>query len=507
MRHIIALIIFLFLVVFLTTSISANKSAPKKLTQADVNPQSFSQNPDVSSCNFTRSDQGSNASIPFKSQKFLGYLYEASQKSSVPVGVLGGIARIESTTEEYSISDYTDQDIQYIEQSNVIRDIVLTPANASSEIAKIKDLRIPGTSKAVCPVSSNNALGIMQIQPPGTRGRAEASVEQGAQLIGKSASSLTLKDYCTPKSSLLMGAGFILSKQGVSKWDPSWNDNRTKIDAVARSYYGGLIYGDQDQYSYGGDLYSSLQGCKNPTFNGANTINATIDALSNPVTNTAPITQTVQSNTFITRVGNPAVSSSPAGVDLPSSGGQPPSEGTASGPLGFTITCPLGSDFKISCGTAENPVGNCGHGHPSLYQACVSPPYAACPGGRHSEPLRKSIDVVLKSTGNAADAPVYFPYFNGNQSVNWDLYSGPTAIASGAWGYKSVFVADFQGKEIRLDLTHINARVKSSGSSGEQVGTVYNGTDGPGGGHLHTLVYVDGRPVETAKEAFVCYSQ
>jgi hypothetical protein len=210
------------------------------------------------------------------------------------------------------------------------------------------------------------------------------------------------------------------------------------------------------------------------------------------VSQSGMITQTIKSNTFITRVGNP--SGAAPGGNAPTIGG---------GPLGFTVSCPLdpqGGNFKISCGTAANPVGNCGHGHPQLYIQCIPGVYASCP---FSEALKKSIDVVLAS-GNAANAPVYMPYLNGNQTASWVLVSGPIPINSGSWGWKAEYATEFNGKNLKLDLTHINPQVKSSVKSGEQVGSVYSGTDGSGRGHLHTLLYVDGKPVETEKEAFIC---
>lgn len=477
------ILIFIFALLFVEVNFEPNTEAKlvAQNTNTEIAPNTTT---DLASCRFVRSDQGSNAALAFQSQKFLSYLYEASQKSTVPAGVLGGIARIESTTGEYSLSDYTDEDINYIENSNVIPDVVLNAGNSDYQISRIKSLRIPNTTKAVCPVSDNNALGIMQIQPPGTRGRADGAVEQGARYIGKSITDLTLRDYCNPRSSVLIAAGFILNKQGATSWDPNWNNDRSKIDAVARSYYGGLLYGDEDQYSYGADLWASLQACKNPSFSQSSQ------------TSSGRITQLIKSNSLVTKVGNPT-GPAPAG-------GTAPSGNTAKGPLGFSVSCPLGNEFKINCGTAANPVGNCGHGAPPpLYIECIQGVYAQCP---FSEALKKSIDVVLPS-GNAADALVYFPYVNGDQVVEWKKVSGPIPIPGPKgtfWGYKAEYTTSFEGKELKLDLTHIKNNVAGGGKSGEQVAAVYNGTDGTGRGHLHTLLYVDGKPVETAKEALIC---
>ncbi len=214
----------------------------------------------LAACKFTKSDQGARASLPYQSSKLLSYFQEASQKSTVPASVLAGIARVESTTGTYTISDYTDEDISYIENRS-IPNVVLTDSNSASEIAKIKSLKIPGTEKAVCPVSSNNALGVMQIQPPGTNGHAKDAVQKGAELIGKSVNNLTLKDYCDPRKNITMAGGFILAKMGASSWNPQWTNDKTKVSQLARSYYGGLIYGDADQYNYGDDLFESISSC------------------------------------------------------------------------------------------------------------------------------------------------------------------------------------------------------------------------------------------------------
>ncbi|MBI2022341.1 hypothetical protein HYS97_00615 [Candidatus Daviesbacteria bacterium] len=280
MKYLISLII-LITSLFLLPQVSAAKKPLINLAQNTRTTQTIigSEKTNLTECKFTRSDQVGNENLPFASHRLLSYFWEASQKTGIPVGVLGGIARIESTTDQYSISNYSNQDIEYIEQSD-IPETVLTANNATSEIAKIKNLKIPSSNKAVCPVSSNNALGIMQIQPPGTNGHDAKAVNQGASLLegDKNATNLTLKDYCNPRTSIIMSAGFILNKQGTTKWTPGWTNNKDFITRVARSYYGGLIYGGQDQYSYGDDLWNSVLSCRDPIFD------------------ISPITQTQQSS-------------------------------------------------------------------------------------------------------------------------------------------------------------------------------------------------------------------
>lgn len=207
--------------------------------------------------------------------------------------------------------------------------------------------------------------------------------------------------------------------------------------------------------------------------------------------------QTTKSKPVCTKVGNPTTSQpSECKEGLSTTG---PGEPTGGGSLGITATCPLGNSYQISCGTAKNPIGGvCGHAGVG-YGACTAPPYAVCP---YSPALKASIDVVLPS-GNAAGSPVYLPYINGNESTNWTLIQGPVAIAGGAWGFKGIYATSINNKRIVLDLTHIEAAMKSTGSSGEVVGKVYSGTDGPGRGHLHTAISIEGVWVEP-KDALMC---
>ena len=206
-----------------------------------------------------------------------------------------------------------------------------------------------------------------------------------------------------------------------------------------------------------------------------------------------------KSNLFCTKVGNPT-EPMPAACTQGSGGGLPPGTGTP-GPIGFSLSCPLGSDYSVSCGTAANPIGGrCGHGGVG-YGACSAPPYATCP---YSPALKASIDVVLKS-GNAAGAKVYMPYVNGNESITWTKQQGPVAISGGAWGYKFIYTSVYKGKNLVLDLTHVNPSVTADVlQSGDHATSVYSGTDGPGAGHLHTALSVDGVWVEPGQDALMC---
>ncbi len=231
---------------------------------------------DLTACTFTRAGE----SKPYQSSKLLSYFQEISQKTSVPASLLGAITRVESTIPKtntngqgpYSLSDYSDSDIDYINNyiNNSFPNIILTTDNSAKEIAKIVSEKIPGTIKSVCPVSDNNALGLMQIQPPGTTGHDSAAVNKGAKNINKTVNTLTLKDYCSIQSNLSIGAGFILEKLNTDKWDPKWSEDRDFLRELARRYYGAFTYTrtegcPTDICYYGDDLYNSIQNCKSPT--------------------------------------------------------------------------------------------------------------------------------------------------------------------------------------------------------------------------------------------------
>ncbi|MBI3103483.1 M23 family metallopeptidase [Candidatus Daviesbacteria bacterium] len=194
----------------------------------------------LNSCQFTRGDR-TPAQESYKSPLLLNYFQEASRISSVPAAVLAAIARVESPT----ITSKTDADLPSL------------------------------SSIAGCPRSQTGALGIMQLQPPGTRGGFSAGLELGAGFLGKSLDQLTETDFCDPKTSIILSAGFILKRlelgYGIgdgTKWDPSWNSNQNVIYKVASGYYGCLEYGGGDPlkcsgpYNYGTDIWTSIQSCQ-----------------------------------------------------------------------------------------------------------------------------------------------------------------------------------------------------------------------------------------------------
>lgn len=172
-----------------------------------------------------------------------------------------------------------------------------------------------------------------------------------------------------------------------------------------------------------------------------------------------------------------------------------PSTGTA----GFSASCPI-ENPKITNGTFNNPVGGWGHAIVPPYQACTSPPYATCP---YSDQLKKSIDVRYSGGKNTNNAPVIMPFLEG-QSVTWNKEEGPIMINGGVWGYKFIYSANYNGKKVRLDLTHVNQQFRNLVNSGEQATSVIPDLDGPGQTHLHTAIEVDGKWIDVISEAKMC---
>ncbi|MDO8573190.1 MAG: peptidoglycan DD-metalloendopeptidase family protein [Candidatus Daviesbacteria bacterium] len=196
---------------------------------------------DITSCKFTRGQENPKEAS-FKSNQLLSYIQEASQKSNIPPVVLAAFIRVESP----SSSNKSDAEI----------------ANYS----------------ATCAQSSTGALGIMQIQPPGTTSAkgdpasCDDCIDAGAKLVGKNVSTLTTADYCDPRTSIIVGAGWILKKMSKlgygdgTKWDPAWTNNKTAIEALVNTYYGCLQYGGATDctgpYNYADDVLTSIQNCQ-----------------------------------------------------------------------------------------------------------------------------------------------------------------------------------------------------------------------------------------------------
>lgn len=201
---------------------------------------------DIASCKFTRGAE-TPPDAGFKSSALLGYIQEASQKANIPPVVLAAFIRVESPA-----------------SSNMSNDEIANYAKNCAE-------------------SPTGALGIMQIQPPGTKSlrgdpaSCDDCIDAGAKLVGKTVSTLTRQDYCDPRTSIIVGAGWILKKMSNlglgdgTKWDPAWTNDRTAIKTLVNTYYGCLNYGGADPndctgpYNYADDVSTSIQNCKTST--------------------------------------------------------------------------------------------------------------------------------------------------------------------------------------------------------------------------------------------------
>lgn len=239
----------------------------------------------LASCKFTRGGD----SQPYQSQRLLGHMQEVANKTGVPAAVLGAVVKVEATTDLYNISDYSDQDLGAMENASAVQNYI--------------DTTINNGTKALCPRSYTGALGVMQIQPPikyirimdqhnaqkplrvvngqtydpysiyprdGSTGpNCDDCIKNGLRLAREADykstpfEDLTLTDYCDPKMSLYIGAGFILKKlqyQGIGnglKWDPAWTNDENILRAAARGYYGN----DAQTRLYEDSLVQSVKQC------------------------------------------------------------------------------------------------------------------------------------------------------------------------------------------------------------------------------------------------------
>lgn len=227
----IAVLIFILLSTFLIVGFTGAPGSPGSPTGGI--PSGAIGN--LSSCQFTRGDQNPK-SAPFKSSTLLGYFQEAERVSGVPAVVLASIARVESPV---SVAFTDDRLVSF-----------------------------------PCPKSSTGALGLMQIQPPGTKGHFADGVQLGASYLGKSPEQV---NYCDLRENIIVSAGFILKKLQLGfrvgdgkTWNPQWTNDQTVINKLAEGYYGCLRYPTCENkngqgggpYSYGGDLWESIQNCQ-----------------------------------------------------------------------------------------------------------------------------------------------------------------------------------------------------------------------------------------------------
>ncbi|MDD5147392.1 MAG: hypothetical protein PHV63_02485 [Candidatus Daviesbacteria bacterium] len=413
-----ALLIFggVFFLIFFMVALGGSTENTSSLKAASLP----SGGGDISSCKFTRSG----VSNLIRSSTLISYITEAADKTGVPASVLASLAMHESAEFVANADDNHSAFSNNITTATGCKYFGLTAIGASS----------------------TGALGLMQVQPPkrihdivASSGKIPSfesvgaysadGVERGARFIGKTADSLSLQDFCDVKTSVYLGAGVIISKNGGVP--PTTGD---EVNQAVCGYYGTCQYGP---YNYGLEAKQDFENCQ-------------------AMPGTAPL---------------------------------PP------GSIGFSLSCPLGNNVTISCGTAASPVNNCGHGGVG-YETKCNPFYYVCDGTRYSEALYHAIDV--KGSSNL----VTLPYINGNESVEWTrIEDAPIPIGEGSWGYRIDYQAEYKGRRLVLDLTHLNQQINSAKTlkSGEQVGTVFAGI-----GHLHIGLSVDGRWVEPIQETRMC---
>lgn len=329
---------------------------------------------DISSCKFIRSDQKPQEA-GYNSPLLLSYFQEASAKSDIPATVLAAFTRVESP----SISNMTDDQVK--------------------------------NYAAHCAISETGALGIMQIQPPGTTSlqgdlaSCDDCIDAGARLVGKTVQTMTKDDYCDPRTSIIVGSGWILKKmdhlgyKNTGQWNPSWTNDEKAITVLVNTYYGCLQYGGSKSctgpFNYKDDVWDSLQNCQQST--------ATLPIASCPVSNGIISTPSYQA-------------------------------GRASG--ANNGHCDGGYGYTCHCGTE----------------------------GRRA----KAIDVPTNGKH------VQLPTIN-NERVNWTLILDPYKVDSeegGGYGY--TFLASQGGDSYYLDMLHLNTSSMYKGvgyPSGDPVAT------------------------------------
>ncbi len=363
---------------------------------------------DISSCNFTRA----NVSASYTSPLLLSYINTTSNLSGIPPAILAAFIRVES------------------------------PGSLSMNDNQIKNYA------ASCPVSPTGALGIMQIQPPGTRSAAgdpascDDCIDAGARLIGKTVTTMTRQDYCEPSTGITVASGWILKKmnnlgyQNTGQWNPAWTSDPRAINALVNTYYGCLQYGGAAEctgpYNYGTDVYTGAQNCQ---------------------TQSAP----------------PPGGSSPPPSTPPPGGSSPP-------PSTEPLYCPIPNGV-ITCGTQSTPVNGCGHcgaGYPaSSYNAyCV--PYPATSWG---------IDVA----GNDFQ-DILLPKIGGNL-VTWTYLGQEPGVTEAIQMYAGR-VTDSNGTLQSYYLQFHHTQPGSGNSNAHQSGDIGGRICGNGCGERHVHIQI-----------------
>ncbi len=264
---IVAVLIVLLFPTYLFIDDFLQSSAPLSIVAHSpfFNPSqsaSFGSGSFSATCQFYRSGIGET----YQSSMLLQYFQEASGASNVPAVLLAAIARVETNAPAY-----TNQNVQamiaYANQGNLNYDQMKIAYHPT----------INTTDMNVCPISPTNALGIMQVQPPGSPNNSFSAdgVKLGAGFAGVDFNRLmtdqqyTISTLCNPLKNIEIAAGVIIAKMGATAWNQSWIDSETQIYSLARDYYGcpeypGCYTGPN---SYGADLWTSIESCRSASGN------------------------------------------------------------------------------------------------------------------------------------------------------------------------------------------------------------------------------------------------
>ncbi|GEM_PF-4515699 len=426
----VALVLLLFFIVFMgMLVIPPGGNVPTG--QAAPLPSTTNNNPNsnLSSCQFTRSG----VSNPIRSSTLASFFTEVEAKTGVPAAALASLAMHE--TASFVVGADNNHD------------------GFGSNI----------TSTAGCAhfaTSPTGALGLMQIQPPkhihdilaasgairsfeSVGAYSADGVGRGAGFIGKTPGTLTLQDFCDIKTSIYLGAGVLISKNGGKP--PTTG---VEINKSVCGYYGSCVYG---QHNYGDEAQKDFENCK-PTAGAS-------PAPPGPVG--VSLTCPLDGSTNITcgTAANPASTGCGHGV-----------------PPIYTARC---NPYYYACDTLSTKYGD------GTYE-------------KYSPGLYYAIDVTGRNE-------VKLPYINGNESVVWTrTESQPIYIGKNAeWGYRVNFTTTYQGKKLYLDLTHLSAGLNNapSLSSGEIIGRHLETSQIK---HLHIGLSIDGQWVEPAEQAKMC---
>lgn len=245
----------LFMIIFGTLITGGNGN--NEIPTGQNNPTPITGSTNISSCKFTRNG----LATPIKSSRLSTLFTEAEAKTGIPAAVLASLGMHESPVFTSTAKD----DHEAFANTNI------TMATGCTHF---------GLTGLGLGSSTTGALGLMQVQAPkeihdaiaeATKGMKKPipafesvgaysadGVERGAKFIGKTAETLTLQDFCDIKTSIYLGAGVLISKNGGKP--PTVGE---EIKKSVCSYYGQCEYtGEETMYNYGEEAQKDFENCK-----------------------------------------------------------------------------------------------------------------------------------------------------------------------------------------------------------------------------------------------------